>query len=475
MATGVGLVNPKVQFLDDNGVPLADGTVQFYIPGTLTPRDTFSDVGLTTPNANPLTLDGAGRATIYFDSTLGYKFDLKDANGVEVYTQDSVILPGPVYAISSDGTTWFGRVLAAVSTTAGVNLSLNGHTFSSTLNKAASGTQPSFFNVVVNAPIIAGGGATVLNAASLVVSGAPTGAVTNLAFLVFAGASRFQGSIQMLTDVQHGISFDDSLVTGIVGTSVGAYIGPDAANTFVLRTSTPTPIILGINGVDVAKIRDTGLSLVATAVAHGMTTIVETSAYGLVTPNSPTDGGMRIAGLTETTVGLTLIGYVGAATATPPTSGSMAPFVFNAGLKSGTTAASLGSGQMIAVMQNAGTTVFGWNTNGDAFYHGSAAASFDEWNDVALARSLDLTLKRPGVIETAWDKYCDYNRDDLERAGIITADGFVNAHKHSQLLNGSIWQLFVKIQELTGRIAELGSRLEEYPKRVGSGEEPPEG
>jgi hypothetical protein len=35
------LPNGKQQFLSSNGAPLAGGTIQFYIPGTTTPKDTW--------------------------------------------------------------------------------------------------------------------------------------------------------------------------------------------------------------------------------------------------------------------------------------------------------------------------------------------------------------------------------------------------------------------------------------------------
>jgi hypothetical protein len=54
----------KTQFLDSNGKPLVSGTVTSYIPGTTTPKTTWQDAAETIPNANPLTLDSAGRALL---------------------------------------------------------------------------------------------------------------------------------------------------------------------------------------------------------------------------------------------------------------------------------------------------------------------------------------------------------------------------------------------------------------------------
>ena len=79
------LPNGESQFSDANGAPYAAGTVGFYVPGTLTPKTTWSDSGETTANANPLTLDSAGRALIFGQGD--YREILKDVNGNTVWDQ----------------------------------------------------------------------------------------------------------------------------------------------------------------------------------------------------------------------------------------------------------------------------------------------------------------------------------------------------------------------------------------------------
>lgn len=55
----------ETQFTDQNGVPLALGTVEFYIPNTLTPKDTYQDQAASILNTNPVALDAGGRALIW--------------------------------------------------------------------------------------------------------------------------------------------------------------------------------------------------------------------------------------------------------------------------------------------------------------------------------------------------------------------------------------------------------------------------
>lgn len=75
----------ETQFTDANGAPLASGQVGFYVPGTLTPKTTWSNSTETTPNTNPVVLDAAGRAIIYGSGT--YREIVKDNFGNTIWDQ----------------------------------------------------------------------------------------------------------------------------------------------------------------------------------------------------------------------------------------------------------------------------------------------------------------------------------------------------------------------------------------------------
>lgn len=77
------LPNARQTFLDQNGQPLAAGTVGFYIPNTLTPKTTWSDQGESTPNANPVVLDAGGKATIWGSGS--YREIVKDVFGNTIW------------------------------------------------------------------------------------------------------------------------------------------------------------------------------------------------------------------------------------------------------------------------------------------------------------------------------------------------------------------------------------------------------
>ena len=80
--------NPKVQFFDNNGNPLAGGKIYSYEAGTSTPKATYSEATGTTANANPVVLDSRGEASVYLSGT--YKLVLKDADDVQLWSMDNV-------------------------------------------------------------------------------------------------------------------------------------------------------------------------------------------------------------------------------------------------------------------------------------------------------------------------------------------------------------------------------------------------
>lgn len=101
---------PIYQFFTDNGVPLAGGQLEFFDSGTSTPKATYADAGLTTPNTNPLILDAAGRAGPVFFEAGDYKVVLKSALGITIRTADPV---QGGFTVSSFGQTLIDDLTAA--------------------------------------------------------------------------------------------------------------------------------------------------------------------------------------------------------------------------------------------------------------------------------------------------------------------------------------------------------------------------
>jgi hypothetical protein len=84
---------PKQQFFDANGNPLVLGKVYTYAGGTTTPITTYVDQAGVTANTNPIILDSRGMANIWLQSTVAYKFVVKDSADVTQYTTDNIVVP----------------------------------------------------------------------------------------------------------------------------------------------------------------------------------------------------------------------------------------------------------------------------------------------------------------------------------------------------------------------------------------------
>lgn len=115
MATGTYFPAVPQQYFDNSGNPLAAGTLETFIAGTTTHLATFSDAGLTVPNANPMTLDASGRPQagyIFATPGLSYKAVWKDSTGATMTTPDNVLAIPPSSA-TLDITGTAGETLTA--------------------------------------------------------------------------------------------------------------------------------------------------------------------------------------------------------------------------------------------------------------------------------------------------------------------------------------------------------------------------
>lgn len=77
------LPSGKQHFETSAGLPLSGGKLYTYIPGTSTPKNTFTDSGAGTPNANPVILDTRGEATVFWSGA--YDVYLKDASDATIW------------------------------------------------------------------------------------------------------------------------------------------------------------------------------------------------------------------------------------------------------------------------------------------------------------------------------------------------------------------------------------------------------
>lgn len=80
------------QYSDDNGNPLAGGSIEFFETETSSPEAIYLDADLNDEAENPLPLGADGRQSsdVFLDDTVVYRVVYKDANGVVIAEDDPV-------------------------------------------------------------------------------------------------------------------------------------------------------------------------------------------------------------------------------------------------------------------------------------------------------------------------------------------------------------------------------------------------
>jgi microcystin-dependent protein len=267
---GTILPNGMNYFTDNNGLPLSSGCVFFYVPGTTTPKSTYTDSSQTIANTNPVQLDAAGRAIIYGTGT--YRQIVKSAgsnaitpcspSGTQIWDQltASTDSSATIFAGASSGTPNAITVTAAAfSGTDGqvINyISTNTNTGPATFNPSGFGAVQIVRDSSTGPGALSGGELVATNAVSLIydategvfhilspvtwpdTSGVPVGTVittagfnapTNYALAYGQAVSRttFSALYSVLTSSQSGALTSGS--PSITGLSDISQFGPGMA------------------------------------------------------------------------------------------------------------------------------------------------------------------------------------------------------------------------------------------------------
>lgn len=99
------LPQPKQTFQDNTGNPLAGGKIYTYAAGTLTPKDTYQDAGLTVANTNPVIANSRGEVVMYGSGQ--YRVILKDAQDNTIWDRDNI---GGIDLSAADGAKYVGKI-----------------------------------------------------------------------------------------------------------------------------------------------------------------------------------------------------------------------------------------------------------------------------------------------------------------------------------------------------------------------------
>lgn len=159
-----GIVYAAQQWFDNNGNPLAGGELEFYEPGTSTPKIVYSDAAQTTSIGTSVTLDAAGRAQIF--GVGSYKVIVKTSSGATVETRDGVEFE----------TTIIGSFTSTIDNDDGSNAILGGadHTISgggATNNAIVSGSGNGIIGSSTNCIINGGSINTIDDSSECVING----------------------------------------------------------------------------------------------------------------------------------------------------------------------------------------------------------------------------------------------------------------------------------------------------------------
>ena len=85
---------PQAVRVDSAGTPYAGAKANFYLTGTTTPTDTYTDNALSVAHANPVVADSAGQfAAIYLDPAITYRVILTESDNTQIDDVDPIASP----------------------------------------------------------------------------------------------------------------------------------------------------------------------------------------------------------------------------------------------------------------------------------------------------------------------------------------------------------------------------------------------
>lgn len=239
---------PKAQFLDANGAPLAGGKVYTYAAGTTTPLATYTDAGGLAPNTNPIILDARGECNLWYASGTAYKVVLKDATDATIWTVDNIVTPGTMALQNANavnitggtigsGVTFNGNTTGTADNVTGIVAVANGGTGATTaanartnLGAAASGANTDITALDQDVTITATG---TIGANTIGYRGAPQEAKTGAYGLVLTDAGKH---ISITTG---GVTIPaNASVAFPIGTIIGVYNNSGSNQTIAITTDT---------------------------------------------------------------------------------------------------------------------------------------------------------------------------------------------------------------------------------------------
>ena len=256
----------------------------------------------------------------------------------------------------------------------------------------------------------------------------------------------------------------NQIIAMIIDSTQSVYIGVDAAGHSNGNMTTGLTI-------NQAATDDQILAFKSSDVAHGITGITETDTYFYMQKLTGTLGGVRLASLVDDGAISVQFDSFAVDINTTKTASGRSNFEIACGVKSGTGIVSSGTNANLFSVHDYGgyTAKFIVDQEGDFFYDGSGTA-YDSYDDASLTRAMAVATGGRDIIRDEWDKYVDYNENDLVKAGVlgdtVANGGLVNGAAMQRLHTGAIWQLNTKHMSLAEKVDELEVELIEAKKQL---------
>lgn len=258
MAIGQRYYVPFAFNVNAAGVPYVGGKLYFYETGSSTPQDTYSDVALTTPNANPVIALADGRwPDIWLLTTNAYKVILTDADDVQIWEAD------PVGPASGGATQNVDGILGEVRAFAGLSGSIPAK-WALCYGQAVSRTTYADLFAVIGTSWGAGDGSTTFNLPDL--RGRLVAGLDNMGGVA---ASRITAGVSGVPGTTLGGSGGDQRSQTDTLTAISVVTDPGHTHTVSLNISNTSP-----TGAALTKFAGVGPaadSLKTSSVATGVT------------------------------------------------------------------------------------------------------------------------------------------------------------------------------------------------------------
>ena len=175
-----------------------------------------------------------------------------------------------------------------------------------------------------------------------------------------------------------------------------------AGGLFLINESANGGMTTGIT-INQGAADDQILALKSSDIAVDMTAVVEADTYGAFSKRHATQGGLHIEGFGTDERGINMTAYLGSVTTVQNSVSSEAGINLRVTMTDGSTGVQYPSSNanLFAVSRYDGSTtqvVFIVDEDGDLFADGSATTVYDEYDDTALVRAIDLTVNPEKVI-----------------------------------------------------------------------------